>query len=133
MAATSPDSNALIIFDDDCVLCNRFAQWIAQSDKQRRFKFISLKAASAKNLLPKQRNALASVILLQNNKIYIESNAALHIVKQLSGWKKVLYVFVLFPKAFRNFLYHIVARNRYKWFGKTSTCSLDRSRMLELD
>ncbi|MCU7693435.1 thiol-disulfide oxidoreductase DCC family protein [Haoranjiania flava] len=130
-AQADKDRHGIIIFDDACVLCNRFAQWIIKGDTRRYFKFISLKAASCNGLLPENYHGNNTVILFEDDKIYTESNAALRIVKQLEGWKKWLYIFIVFPKPLRDALYRFTARNRYRWFGTTTTCSVDSSRLVE--
>ena len=127
-------NNSIILFDDECVLCNRFARWIIKNDKQRRFKFLALQSSSASTLLDKygfDKNNFDSVILIDEDKLYTESDAALRLVKYLDGDKKYLYVLRIFPKFVRDFFYKIIARNRYKWFGKTDVCSVESSRMME--
>lgn len=123
--------HGIIIFDDACVLCNRFAQWVIKADSRGYFKFISLKAASGNGWLPEKYDGNNTVILLEDDEIYTESDAALRIVKQLAGWKKWLYIFIIFPKPLRDALYRFTARNRYRWFGTTTTCSVDSSRLVE--
>ena len=68
---------------------------------------------------------MSTVILLENEKIYLRSTAILRIVRKLKGPVKMLYVFMLIPPFIRNFLYNIIATNRYKWFGKTTECGVD--------
>lgn len=126
--------DSIILFDDECILCNKFARWIIKNDKQRRFRFLALQSSSANTLLDKygfNKNNFDSVILIDEDKLYTESDAALRIVKYLDGAKKYLYILRILPKSFRDFFYKIIARNRYKWFGKTDVCSVDRSRMME--
>lgn len=126
--------DSIILFDDECILCNKCARWIIKNDKQRRFKFLALQSSSANTLLDKygfDKNNFDSVILIDEDKLYTESDAALRIVKYLDGAKKYLYILRILPKSFRDFFYKIIARNRYKWFGKTDICSVDRSRMME--
>jgi predicted DCC family thiol-disulfide oxidoreductase YuxK len=65
-----------------------------------------------------------SVIVIKNNQVYIESDAVLEVLKQLSGPMKMLLIGYCIPKGIRNRLYRWVAKNRYRWFGKTDTCSL---------
>jgi predicted DCC family thiol-disulfide oxidoreductase YuxK len=63
-----------------------------------------------------------SVIYIHNKKAFTQSSAALHIVKQLSGLWPALYAFIIIPPFIRNRIYMIIARNRYRWFGKKETC-----------
>jgi predicted DCC family thiol-disulfide oxidoreductase YuxK len=66
--------------------------------------------------------SFSSFILVENGKLYFKSTAALKVVKKLNGPLKLLYFFIIVPPFIRNFIYDIVARNRYKWFGKSDVC-----------
>jgi predicted DCC family thiol-disulfide oxidoreductase YuxK len=78
-----------------------------------------------------------SIILWESGKIYSKSAAALRVAKELNGPWKALYGFMILPKFIRDFFYDIIARNRYKWFGKRETCRLPtehiKNRFLEID
>jgi predicted DCC family thiol-disulfide oxidoreductase YuxK len=63
-----------------------------------------------------------TIILLRNNKLYIKSRAALEIIKELTGLWPLLYGLIIVPPFIRNFFYSILAKNRYKWFGKMDAC-----------
>jgi predicted DCC family thiol-disulfide oxidoreductase YuxK len=80
-------------------------------------------------------SSLDSMILVEDGTYYTKSTAALKICKNLKGLWKVFSVLLVIPKPIRDFFYNIVARNRYKWFGKRESCKLpspeERSRFLE--
>jgi predicted DCC family thiol-disulfide oxidoreductase YuxK len=63
-----------------------------------------------------------SIILIENNKVYYRSYAALRIARKLKGGWKLFYAAVIIPPFIRNFFYNFVARNRYRWFGKRDFC-----------
>lgn len=63
-------------------------------------------------------------MLYQNNAVRIKSDAALHVVKQLGGLYPVLYIFIVVPRFIRDAVYDLVARNRYRWFGKQESCMI---------
>jgi predicted DCC family thiol-disulfide oxidoreductase YuxK len=69
-------------------------------------------------------NKIDSMIVIEDEKVYIKSSAALHISRYLDGYWKYLKFLKVLPPTFRNFLYDIVAKNRYKWFGKKDNCML---------
>lgn len=54
----------------------------------------------------------------------MRSTAALRVAKHLSGLWTILYVFIVVPKFIRDFIYNLIAKKRYKWFGKTETCRI---------
>lgn len=73
------------------------------------------------NLSP---GSLDTFILIQEGKTYGRSTAALRIARQLKGFWPALYVLILVPRALRDSLYNILARNRYKLFGRRETCMI---------
>ena len=120
-------SSPIILFDGVCNLCNKSVQTVLRKDKAGIFKFASLQSDVGQKLL-KQYNLptsnFGSFVLIQNEKIYLKSTAALTVAKQLSGPIKLLYGFMIVPAFIRNFFYNIIAKNRYKWFGKMDECMI---------
>ncbi len=66
--------------------------------------------------------SFSSFILVDKGKVYFKSTAALKVVKKLNGLVKLFYIFIIIPPFIRNFIYDTVARNRYKWFGRSDVC-----------
>ncbi|WP_040950842.1 thiol-disulfide oxidoreductase DCC family protein [Gorillibacterium massiliense] len=116
----------VVFFDGECLFCDRSVRFIIKRDPQGRFKFASQQSETGQDWLARfnitdDRNSL---ILVEHNKAYFKSTAALRICKNLSGAWKGLYLLVIIPKPVRDFVYGIVAKNRYKWFGKKESCTL---------
>jgi len=122
---------AIILFDGVCNLCSGAVQWIIKHDKKEHFVFASLQSETGKVLQSKYEIPAEedSVILIQNNKAYLESSAALRIAGHCSGIWKFWYVFLIVPKFIRDAAYRFIARNRYKWFGKKEECWLPDERL----
>ncbi len=118
----------IIIFDGVCNLCNRFVKFVIKYDKQHYFKFVALQSKSANSLLLQlnltQGFHCDSVILIEGNKAYFKSDAAIRIAAKLSRPAKYLSWAKFFPSALRNRIYDIVAKNRYAWFGKKDSCMI---------
>ena len=117
----------VILFDGVCNLCNSTVQFILKRDKQSRFKFASLQGEFGQRTLSSfglPESSLNSFILLEGEKIYTHSTGALRVLLHLGGVWKLLYVFIIIPRFIRDGVYNIIARNRYKWFGKRSICYL---------
>jgi predicted DCC family thiol-disulfide oxidoreductase YuxK len=116
----------IILFDGICNLCNRSVRFIIKRDPVGNFKFSSLQSNVGKKLLEKYRvrNDLNSFILLENTHVYTKSSAALRVCMRLSGFWKILIVFIIIPKPIRDFIYDFIANNRYKWFGKSDHCKI---------
>lgn len=128
--------NAIVLFDGVCNFCNSSINFIIKRDKKRYFNFAPLQSDIAQKLVgDKTKPMPESVILIEDGKSYDRSSAALRIAKKLDGLWPVLYVFILLPKPIRDWVYNLIGRNRYKWFGKTEACMIPtpevRSRFLD--
>lgn len=115
----------ILLFDGICNLCNRSVQFIIRNDPDALFKFATLQSAKGQALLQKYHlvnNSSETVVYLTEEKVYVKSTAALQVLKTL-GWPwKILYVCIIIPKPVRDFVYDLVARWRYRFFGKRNTC-----------
>lgn len=65
-----------------------------------------------------------SIILIEGENYYFRSTAALKIAKSLKGLWKLFYVFIVIPPFMRNILYNLIAKYRYRWFGKREACRI---------
>lgn len=120
-------ASPIILFDGICNLCNSSVQFVLKHDKQKQFRFASLQSDAGQLLLKKYNlpeTNFNSFVLLQNDNAYLKSTAALMVAKQLSGFIKILYAFIIVPAFIRNGVYNIIATNRYKWFGRRASCML---------
>lgn len=118
--------NSIILFDGECNFCDHSVQFIIKRDKQALFKFASIQSDAGQEILKSHHVPLHtdSVILVEKGKYYDQSSAALKICKHLKGAWKLFYFFILVQKPLRDFVYKIIAKNRYKWFGKKDACML---------
>lgn len=130
-------AHPIVLFDGVCNLCNGSIQFLIKRDRQAYFRFASLQSDTGQKLqadLGMDPQALDSVILVEGDRWYKESDAALRIARNLPGVWKLLTAFRIVPRPLRDALYRLIARNRYRWFGKTETCWLPtpelRSRFL---
>lgn len=115
----------ILLFDGECNLCNGSVQFVIQRDKKGKVKFCSIQSEIGEKLMLEYqipKNYLASIILIENNKIYYKSTAALLLSKHMNGLWPSLFAFIIVPPFIRNLVYDFIAKNRYKWFGKTETC-----------
>ncbi len=76
-------------------------------------------------------NPLSSIILIEENTCFTESTAVLRIAKKLPRPWPMLYIFIIIPPFIRDRIYTFVARNRYKWFGKSEKCRVATPDILE--
>ncbi|MBT30890.1 MAG: thiol-disulfide oxidoreductase [Thalassobius sp.] len=119
-------SYSIILFDGVCNLCNGSVNFIIDHDKKNRFKFTSLQSEKGQELLKKHNLnlELESIILVENEKTYQKSDAALRISKKLNFPIPLLYVAIIIPRLIRDQIYNYIAKNRYKWFGKSDSCRM---------
>lgn len=121
------NNHPVILFDGVCNLCNSSVQYVIKHDPGALFKFASLQGETGKELLKQYglpENELNSFVLISDNKAYTRSSAALTVAKKLTGIAKILYGFIIVPSFIRDAVYNIIAKNRYKWFGKKDSCMI---------
>ncbi len=114
----------IILFDGVCNLCNSSVKFIIKRDSEGQFKFASLQSETGQTLLRMHglNNDLSSFVLLEDDKVYLKSSAALRVCRKLDSAWPILSLFRFLPPFIRDFLYDFVAKNRYKWFGKEESC-----------
>jgi len=120
-------NHKIILFDGVCNLCNGAVTYIIKRDKKNVFKFAALQSEIGRELTSKfniDTTKVDSIILIDGEKHYEKSSAALHIAKNLSGAYPLLFGFMIVPKFIRNAVYDYIAKNRYKWFGKKESCMI---------
>lgn len=119
--------SAIILFDGVCNFCNDWVNFVIKNDKKNHFKFAPLQSEIAQEFLDKyniNKEETDSVVVIENEKAYTHSTAALKIAKGLGGVWSLAYAFVIVPKFIRDAAYNLIARNRYKWFGKKDACMM---------
>ncbi|PZF74780.1 thiol-disulfide oxidoreductase DCC family protein [Taibaiella soli] len=125
-------SSPVILFDGVCNLCNSTVQFIIRHDKKHRFRFAALQSAYGQRLVEKFAVSGDSVVLYQDGKIYQRSSAVLKIAPQISGAYWLLCIGYILPRFLRDAIYDLVARNRYRWFGKQDSCMMPTKELQSL-
>ena len=121
------DHHDILLFDGICNLCNGFVQFIIRRDPAARFKFASLQSEAGQAALGRlgmPRDVFNSLILIQDEVGYTKSTAVLKTMRDLGGVWKILYVLMIIPRPVRDFFYDLVARSRYRIFGKRDACMI---------
>ncbi len=112
----------IVLFDGVCTLCQSTVQFIIKRDRNKKFVFSSIQSPYAQRTLGSSSIFLdfKSVVYIQEGKYYSMSTAILMILKELgSGWQ-LLYGFIIIPRPIRDWIYRLIAKYRYRWFGKTN-------------
>src|SRR5712691_1177998 len=96
----------VILFDGVCNVCSGFMQFVIARDPAGRFRFASL----------------ASVVLVEGDQVFTQSTAALRIARGLGLPWRLAYGLIAVPRPLRDWVYDVVARHRYQWFGRRDGC-----------
>lgn len=122
----------IVLFDGVCNFCNDQVQFLLKHDHKKTLHFASLQSEFVRNWIQEKQIILEdSIYFIEGNKIYSHSTAVLRIAKELGGWWKLFYLFILIPKPIRDYFYHYFARHRYQWFGKSEVCMLPSPELRE--
>ena len=122
-----PKNKKIVLFDGVCNLCNKAVTFIIEHDKKDVFRFASLQSEIGKKLTQERgidTTQVDSMVLIDpGNAYFVKSSAALEIAKDLSGYSWMRF-FLYLPESIRNFIYDVIAKNRYGWFGKKDNCMI---------
>jgi len=115
------------VFDGICNLCNGLVRFVIRRDRDRLFSFASLQSQAGQNFVRVcglDARSTDSILLLKHDSFYIKSDAVLQIAAGLPFPWPLLRIFRFVPRALRDHLYDVIARNRYRWFGKKAECMI---------
>ena len=118
--------NYIVLFDGECHFCDWSVQFIINHDLKELFYFASIKSDAGKKYLTKYQLPanIDSIVLIEKEKVYVKSTAILRVCRHLRGAWKYLFIFRFVPSSVRDIAYDLIAKNRYKWFGKRDSCKL---------
>ena len=117
----------IILFDGVCNFCNFWVNFIMNRDKNDIYKFAAMQSESGQKLLQEFKLNVSdfdTFVLIVNDKHFTKSTAALKISKNLRSVVKLLYPLIILPGPIRDFFYDLIAKNRYKFFGKRDICRI---------
>lgn len=117
----------ILLFDGVCHLCNNLVLFIIKKDPKSQFKFAALQSEMGKLLLKKyilDSNNLNTVVYIKGERNFLKSTAILNIVKDLGGYWKLFYALIIIPKFIRDIIYDLIAKSRYRIFGKKESCMI---------
>jgi predicted DCC family thiol-disulfide oxidoreductase YuxK len=120
-----PDDKPIIVFDGKCVLCSRWVRFVMRHDGEKRFRL--LPAQTPLGIALYEHYGLDPVVyetnvLLEDGRAWLKSEGTIRMFERLGLPWSSMAVFRAMPRALRDKLYNVVARNRLKWFGSRDTC-----------
>ncbi len=125
--------HSLIFYDGVCGLCNRFVRFVLRHDFEDQYRFCALQDPLASQILarygldPATLNTVCLVInpFASGERLLLRSDAAIALLSNLNGgWRLLARILALVPRRLRDFAYGIVARIRYRLFGRLAVCPL---------
>lgn len=124
----SSNEKSTIIFDGECNLCNGVVGWLLKFAPKRLFEFVPFQSPRGQHIL-KENNLptqqLDTVILLDQEGLHTHSDGFLKIVAAIPKWQRVAALLGFIPRLLRDFVYRTASRNRLKWFGTSTSCTID--------
>ena len=117
----------VVLFDGLCPLCDGFVLFVLRRDPREQFHFASLQSAYGQSLLRRHglpTDSVDTMVLVQADQAYTESSAVLRVAAGLRFPWRLLSVFLVVPPFIRNAAYRLMARNRYRWFGRREACAV---------
>lgn len=126
------ENNPIILFDGVCNFCNGTVNFLLRQDKKKVFRFAALQSEAGQKLLAQYKlptENFDTFLLLDEGKVYKRSAAALRVGNKLPWYWQWSQIFWLIPPFLRDGLYQLIAKNRYKWFGKKDSCMIPTPEM----
>ena len=125
---------AIVLFDGVCNFCNGSVNFMIGHDTAGYFKFAPLQSETGRALLGKfgiDTTETDSIILVEDDKAYTHSTAALRIARKLDGLWGWFYIFRFVPRPIRDLFYRLFAKYRYRLFGKKDVCMMPTPELRE--
>lgn len=127
LESTGNDARPVIVFDGVCVLCNGWVQLLLRHDRARRYRFASMQSAVGRQLL--QAHGLdpddpVSFLLVGQDRTWSDTDALRQVLASVGGVWRIAHLLGWIPRRLRDPLYRLIARNRYRWFGRHDRCYL---------
>ncbi|AEF89400.1 hypothetical protein DR66_5710 [Delftia acidovorans] len=115
----------IVVFDGQCLLCNGWVQFLLRHDRRGRFRFASIQGEAGGRMLADaglRVEGLQTLLLVDGDRSWQHTDAILRVLHGL-GWPwRLAWAAWLIPRPLRDGLYRWLARNRYRWFGRSAQC-----------
>jgi predicted DCC family thiol-disulfide oxidoreductase YuxK len=120
-----PDS--IVLFDGVCNLCSALVQFVIRHDTAAKFRFAAIQSEIGRAIFQSHGldpADLQTFVFISDGKMHMRSDAAIEVVSRFGGAWRFFTVFRLVPRVARDWIYSMVARNRYRWFGRRDVCMI---------
>jgi predicted DCC family thiol-disulfide oxidoreductase YuxK len=121
------ENMAIVLFDGLCNFCDASVSFMIENDPAGRFRFAASQSdagIAAARAAGRDPATIASIVLIDGAGFHERSDAALRIAAGLRFPWRALAVLAVIPRGLRDGVYDVIARNRYRWFGRRERCTL---------
>jgi predicted DCC family thiol-disulfide oxidoreductase YuxK len=128
-ASVADSTTQIIVFDGMCNLCSGGARLLQRPKGSPRFALVPMQTVEGRAILAEHGldpDDPATFLVLDGGRRYTEADAWIHVAATLRGFAWLTNAARMAPRPWRNALYRVIARNRYRWFGRRSKCYLPR-------
>ncbi|HZH64002.1 MAG TPA: thiol-disulfide oxidoreductase DCC family protein [Flavisolibacter sp.] len=134
IAAETTQNHPVVLFDGVCNFCNASINFIIKQDTKKKFHFAALQSEAGQKLLEEYglpKEGFDSFVLIDKGRVYKKSSAGLRVYGKLAWYWRWSQAFWLAPQFLRDAVYDLIAKNRYKWFGKKEACMIPGAEVKE--
>lgn len=124
----------IILFDGVCNFCDASVNFVIRHDPSAFFRFAPLQSPAGQEILKKlglSTTDLDTMVLVEDERFFTRSTAALRIARRLSGLWPLLFAFMIVPRILRDGVYGLIAKYRYRWWGKKDSCLVPTAELRE--
>ena len=117
----------IVVFDGLCNLCSGGAQWLEHHQAEPPFRLVPMQSDQGRALLTQHGydpDDPLTFLVLDGSQHLTQSNAWIHLMGAAGGGWRLIHAARIIPRAWRDSVYRLIARNRYRWFGRRNTCYL---------
>lgn len=121
------DEGPVVFMDGSCGLCSRAARSIARLDRRGEFRICTTQSPLGQAVLTHyglDPSDPQSWLYLENGHAYTSLDAVIRAGRRLGGAGRIFGVFSILPRGVQDWIYARIARNRYRFFGRTDLCAI---------
>lgn len=134
MMAKDASSLAIWLFDANCILCSRAVQYTLVHEREEAIRFVAIQSDEGRDLARTHQlepDDPESFVFISGGTPYFKSDGVIELASYLRGPAQFAFVGKILPRFIRDWLYDAVARNRYRWFGRSSNCLVPSKKQME--
>jgi predicted DCC family thiol-disulfide oxidoreductase YuxK len=120
----------VMVFDGFCHLCSGGARWVQRHKIEPPFQLLPMQSVAGRALLTQRGydpDDPLTFLVLDAGRCFVQSDGWIHLVAAAGGAWRLIHATRVIPRFLRDHVYRLIARNRYRWFGRRSSCYIPHS------